>query len=45
MTDQVTIAAAAIDPDDIGHNLSANPECNGIIAACLTRRCLFALGA
>ena len=35
---------APIDPDDIGHNNTANPSFNDLIAARLSRRHLFGLG-
>ena len=44
MNDRTTLPARSIDPDDIGHNTSANPTFESILAARLSRR-TFMLGS
>ncbi|WP_183025307.1 hypothetical protein, partial [Variovorax sp. UMC13] len=44
MNAKTLTAAPSIDPDDIGHNTTQNPEFNDLIAARLSRRKLFGLG-
>jgi len=44
MTAKTRNDIAAIDPDDIGHNTSANPSFSDLISARLSRRHLFGLG-
>lgn len=44
MTAKTHNEITAIDPDDIGHNPSANPSFNDLIASRLSRRHLFGLG-
>ena len=45
MTQKAIRSAGAIDPDDIGHNESANPSFESILHARLSRRNLLKGGA